>query len=362
MQRAAIHQAAHGNVGAAVVLSGAARKQHAVGNAKQAARHAPPPTVVVVGGAGHSGVYVVRPKHVVFALDCSGSMAGAPMDSASESMLKIFQNRLAPNDKVSFIRFNDSARTVLKSKTKAQHSHDIVKAFSDRSAGGRTAFWDAMVSGLELLDKTDKGEDQWIIALTDGDDNASKKDFNVVINLLKYSTSQNVRVVVIALGNLQEEYKMRELCQASKHGLYIQAAANSKAISDAFVTVDNMMSGPSPSDASPSAPTAPSSAPAAAPAFCTACGASVAGAKFCPGCGAAVPASAPTTSPPAPYPTTVPPHTTGPPPQYQQPLPQQYYQPPPQQQPAPYPTSNSETTPLVSKEEKSSSGGCCTIL
>ena len=66
-------------------------------------------------------------------------------------------------------------------------------------ARGATAFYDSLVASAKMLDRhptIDEGEPRWIIALTDGEDNRSKKSVHETVRVLRRSKSAPDLLVV----------------------------------------------------------------------------------------------------------------------------------------------------------------------
>merc|ERR1711971_860395 len=114
---------------------------------------------------------------------------------------------------------------------------------------GGTAFYDAVLEGLERVSKLSSSMSKWVIALTDGADGHSKKDKGGNIgskaeHLLK--TIPNVNICVITVGSLPEETisvvtKYVRAAEASGgKGLHIVASDAAK-IAEAFTAIGNLM-------------------------------------------------------------------------------------------------------------------------
>jgi len=80
----------------------------------------------------------------------------------------------------------------------------------------------------------------WVVALTDGYDNASNPKSKPAV----YEKLRNSRIALLAItvGSLENEPEIRQACEASRDkGLLIQANTNSDAIKKAFTKVIKVM-------------------------------------------------------------------------------------------------------------------------
>ncbi|MFX1482307.1 MAG: cache domain-containing protein [Promethearchaeota archaeon] len=119
-------------------------------------------------------------KSVTFVIDYSGSMqAQNRIRAAVKGALEIFQNQVNPQDAVSVIVFNSSYRELLPLTAKGEREGEdnpIVRTLTSlKYPNYATAFYDALGRALEELEKIESSEHRWVIALTDGQDNSSKK-------------------------------------------------------------------------------------------------------------------------------------------------------------------------------------------
>lgn len=119
-------------------------------------------------------------KSVTFVIDYSGSMqAQNRIRAAVKGALEILHGQVNPQDAVSIIVFNSSYRELLPLTIKGEREDEdspIVKTLTSlKYPNYATAFYDALGRALEELDKIESSEHRWVIALTDGQDNSSKR-------------------------------------------------------------------------------------------------------------------------------------------------------------------------------------------
>ncbi|UCE09582.1 MAG: tetratricopeptide repeat protein [Candidatus Thorarchaeota archaeon] len=118
-------------------------------------------------------------KSVIFVIDYSGSMrAQDRIKAAVQGAKEILDSQVNPQDEVSIIVFNSGYREILPLTLKGHYDDPsdspIVRALDSlRYPNNATAFYDALGSALESLDRIESSEHRWVIALTDGEDNSS---------------------------------------------------------------------------------------------------------------------------------------------------------------------------------------------
>jgi hypothetical protein len=123
---------------------------------------------------------IMYKKSVTFVIDYSGSMqAQNRIRAAVRGALEILYGQVNPQDAVSVIVFNSSYRELLPLTIKGESDGDenpIVKTLKSlKYPNYATAFYDALGRALEELEKIESSEHRWVIALTDGQDNSSKR-------------------------------------------------------------------------------------------------------------------------------------------------------------------------------------------
>ncbi len=119
-------------------------------------------------------------KSVTFVIDYSGSMqAQNRIRAAVKGALEILHEQVNPQDAVSVIVFNSSYRELLPLTIKGEREGEdnpIIRTLQSlKYPNYATAFYDALGRALEELEKIESSEHRWVIALTDGQDNSSKK-------------------------------------------------------------------------------------------------------------------------------------------------------------------------------------------
>lgn len=108
--------------------------------------------------------------------------------------------------------------------------------------GGLTACYDSIWMALDELQDADTNSEDIIVCLTDGSDNRSRHTLSEVCERIKDEYYDRVRVIVIALGILDNREHLKQIAYSSKNGTYIQAAADVKEMSGAFEKVSKTLS------------------------------------------------------------------------------------------------------------------------
>ena len=157
--------------------------------------------------------------NVAFVIDISGSMAGySRIESLKESMLK-FIDKLAPNDNISIILFNEESYLVTPLKPKGDGTA-LKLVITDIEAGGFTNIYNGMVMGYEELQKHfDINKISKLILLTDGYGETEPK---IVIDKSKDYNDMGLGLSAIGVGE-DYNYALLSLLAEETNGLMCHA-------------------------------------------------------------------------------------------------------------------------------------------
>ena len=178
------------------------------------------------------------PKAIVFTLDTSGSMAGMRLQTCKSSLQMIVRDHSDANGMLGLVTFSGDVTV------RVQLNHVKQLQTDGLHATGRTAFYDAMNTSLDMLSAVDSSKYvPWLVALTDGDDNSSKADPAAVLRRIK---RLDVNLALITVGELSAETMgaVRAFVQAAKGDTTISehiAATDVASIAAAFQHVGKMM-------------------------------------------------------------------------------------------------------------------------
>lgn len=182
-------------------------------------------------------------KNVYFVLDCSGSMSGEPIKQCKKSIKEIISSNLNGNDNVSLITFDTTCSNIFNHLNKDSSLHQIFNDIDTKvKIGGSTAFYDALYESLQLS----KGlGDNWIVALTDGEDNSSKRSPQAITQIIE---SNMINIIIITVGPVKTENIIKGFCNSCKKkggkGIHIKSESNNnKSISEAFYNVAKILTG-----------------------------------------------------------------------------------------------------------------------
>lgn len=174
------------------------------------------------------------PKHVLFVLDTSGSMSGGRIKPCRTSIITILENYMHRNDMASLMVFNDRTRWSFKDKNVSENIRDLkAKVNRDTNCDKGTAFYDAVFEAINhVRDMEMSNNDQWIVALTDGEDNRSQHSAS---QLARAVADNGINIIIITVGSLRNRREIKSITDAAESGRGILISADStESISEAF--------------------------------------------------------------------------------------------------------------------------------
>lgn len=153
-------------------------------------------------------------KGTMLVIDRSGSMKGDPLEQAKRGAIEEFVRPCAPNDYIGVISFSDTHSVDFPYQLKDNQGIAIENIINSLYADGYTALWDSMIAAIDQLAQANHGEEQFIVALTDGDDNRSKYTCE---DVLKYAHDKGItpKIIIIGVGQLAEDECMENLARAT---------------------------------------------------------------------------------------------------------------------------------------------------
>ena len=106
---------------------------------------------------------------------------------------------------------------------------------------GSTAMYDAINQGINALNNSNTtNTNDWLICLTDGEDNSSISTNEVTAKKLLNS---NINVIMIGVGEDVKTTELEKIAKSTKKGLYIASNSDSKSITEAFGKVIAVIQG-----------------------------------------------------------------------------------------------------------------------
>lgn len=138
-----------------------------------------PPALIdaVAEEAGKRGAQAALPKDMVFVIDYSGSMAGGKMRRARNGILSLMDDQLTALDRGSVIKFSASVDVLTPQLIFTADPALRREVNSLTAPRGGTALWDGIGAALDQLasQSIGQGREPWVVVVTDGTDNRSKR-------------------------------------------------------------------------------------------------------------------------------------------------------------------------------------------
>lgn len=183
-----------------------------------------------------------KAKEVTFILDYSGSMAGKKNRASVKGVQDIFKNQVNDGDIVSLILFESQTKTIFSPMKKEGNERAFLLELDRlKYPMGATAMFDAIGLAFSDFIARPTNNEQWIIALTDGDDNSSYQYTPKQVTEMA-RRSVGVNLVIIGVGELKQRKLLESMCAASDRGKYIHVSSGvTDAINSAFEEVSAML-------------------------------------------------------------------------------------------------------------------------
>lgn len=186
---------------------------------------------------------VKKPKNIIFVLDHSGSMMiGGRNRQSISGISSIFENQVDEDDIVSFLIFNYKGQTLINNAAKSSLTdfQTWLKTLSQPTGG--TAMYDAIGDAFNIARDVGLTSDVWILVLTDGDDNSSRRyNHNKILKLV--DEIRDVNLVIIGVGGLDKDRdNLKKITKRAANGLFIGIESGvDGAITEAFEEVGTML-------------------------------------------------------------------------------------------------------------------------
>jgi len=184
-------------------------------------------------------------KSVVFCVDTSGSMRGPRIKKAEENLLRIFDQYIEDEDHMSVVTFSHLLETRFELQEVGAGKRSRLRMMTEAaccSAGGGTAFWDALASCVDSLKPSPSGNQQWIVALTDGQDQHSKHHtLSSAKAAIRSATGKPDLIVIGVQLDARIKPDMENLCEATERSIFIDASGDLASLDDAFQRVAEMI-------------------------------------------------------------------------------------------------------------------------
>jgi Ca-activated chloride channel family protein len=179
-------------------------------------------------------------RGVQVCLDISGSMEGAPLASAKESILKLI-DRLDKKDTFGMVIFDDTAKVAV--PTKPLIDHDIAqlkKAIRKIQTGGSTDISAGFTLAMREASRTKLEGGTSLLVISDGHANAGERDPQFFADVAAKSATESIASSSIGLGNGYDETILEAIAQGGG-GAHRFAADIDEAVGAIAAEVDDLL-------------------------------------------------------------------------------------------------------------------------
>ncbi|MFW6201034.1 MAG: vWA domain-containing protein [Gemmatimonadota bacterium] len=159
------------------------------------------------------------PLNLSIVLDRSGSMHGAKLAAARQAAA-LLARRLAPEDVVSVVAYDESVRTVAEPATGAEQT-DLARRIEAIESGGTTNLSGGWLRGRELVaSELREGGVNRVLLLTDGLANVGITDPGRLRDLVATAATKGVSTTTIGFGEGYDEELLRSMADAGGGNTY----------------------------------------------------------------------------------------------------------------------------------------------
>ena len=179
-------------------------------------------------------------RGVQICLDISGSMEGAPLASAKESILKLI-DRLDKKDTFGMVIFDDTAKVAV--PTKPLIDHDIAqlkKAIRKIQTGGSTDISAGFTLAMREASRAKLEGGSTLLVISDGHANAGERDPQFFADVAAKSATESIASSSIGLGNGYDETILEAIAQGGG-GAHRFAADIDEAVGAIAAEVDDLL-------------------------------------------------------------------------------------------------------------------------
>ena len=179
-------------------------------------------------------------RGVQICLDISGSMEGAPLAAAKESILKLI-DRLDKKDTFGMVIFDDTAKVAV--PTKPLIDHDIAqlkKAIRKIQTGGSTDISAGFTLAMREASRAKLAGGSTLLVISDGHANAGERDPQFFADVAAKSATESIASSSIGLGNGYDETILEAIAQGGG-GAHRFAADIDEAVGAIAAEVDDLL-------------------------------------------------------------------------------------------------------------------------
>ncbi|RMD75370.1 MAG: extracellular solute-binding protein, partial [Chloroflexi bacterium] len=173
------------------------------------------PTAEVIVAIKNSWSLNRKRADIVLVVDTSGSMEGDKLTMVKAG-IETFLMRILPEDRLGLITFDSTARLAVPMAPLSDNRIALQDAVQAMRASGRTALFDALVLGKQVLDQLPPAGDdriRAIVLLSDGADNSSKASLDQIRTLFDES---GISIFPVAYGNDADRQVLDAIAEFSR--------------------------------------------------------------------------------------------------------------------------------------------------
>ena len=175
------------------------------------------PDPAVVAAVQSSWQYVKKQADVVLLIDISGSMSGQKIEQAKQAALA-FIDKLPTQNRLGLTIFNENITERVKLDSFERNSADVRDAIQSLRAGGDTSLYDAIIQAIGTLSQGQESDRiRAIVLLSDGQDTASTKSLNAMVNAINAQRGGKnpILIIPVAYGSDADINALNAIARAS---------------------------------------------------------------------------------------------------------------------------------------------------
>ena len=185
-------------------------------------------------------------KRVALLVDYSGSMSGSKINSAMTNMKTLFNEHIHDDDWVMLAHFNSKVKVDFPLlRKKGNEAMMLSRMDALKQPNGATAFYCAIHESIIAMQQAYNSANKtvgnnWIIALTDGEDSMSSgHTYDSIYQELKAleGSKYDINLIIIGVGSDVDSKSLENLAKATPEGTYVSANSDSASIKEAFSQV-----------------------------------------------------------------------------------------------------------------------------
>ena len=179
-------------------------------------------------------------RGVQICLDVSGSMEGAPLAAAKESILKLI-DRLDKKDSFGVVIFDDTAKVSVPTKPLIDHNIAAVKkAIRNIQTGGSTDISAGFTLAMREASRAKLEGGTSLLLISDGHANAGERDPQFFADVAAKSATEKITSASIGLGNGYDETILEAIAQGGG-GAHRFAADIDEAVGAIAAEIDDLL-------------------------------------------------------------------------------------------------------------------------